>query len=111
MSLSNGLYRLAAATALINAVIHLTGAALAGFASAPISMYAGTVLWLIFAAGLMANKRLIAYFAFLLSLVSAILMYTQLGTASALPHWVIITITLLHLAIALILFVLLWRRQ
>ena len=110
MNQSNGVFNLAAAAALINGLLHIAGAAIAGIESTLMPIILFGVLWLLCAVGLKANKRIIAYLAFVLAIIGGLIAYSQLGPNSALTQWLVLSMALLDLLIAVLLFVVIWRR-
>ena len=110
MSQSKGLFNLAAVAALTNGLMHIAGAAIAGFETTVMPIILFGILWLLCAVGLKTQKRMIAYVAFLLAIIGGLFVYTQLGPNSALTPWLVIAMALLDLLIALLLFVVIWRQ-
>ena len=106
---TKSIFNLAAFLALLNTIIHVIGAAMAGFASAAMPVIVGAVIWLIFTIGFKANLRWMAYFAFLFALFGGIYAYAT-ATSSPIPYWASMAIVLLDVLIAVVLFVLIWRR-
>ena len=106
---TKSIFNLAAFLALLNTIVHITGAAIAGFASTAMPIIAGAVIWLIFTIGFKANLRWMAYIAFLVALFGGIYVYAT-ASSSPIPQWASMAIVLLDILIALVLFVLIWRR-
>jgi len=111
MSQATGLFNIAAFVAIANAITHLVGSAIAGFSAAVMPAIAGGFIWLMFALGLIAKLRWMAYFAFLLAIIGGLFVYAQWGTNNVLPDWSLLTIGVLNAVIALVLFLLIWRRK
>ncbi len=106
---TKNIFSIAALLALLNTIVHVLGAAMAGFASAAMPIVIGAVAWLIFTLGFKANLRWIAYFAFLVALIGGIYVYASI-TALPVPQWASMAIVVLNALLALVLFVLIWRR-
>lgn len=109
MRQSAGLFSITSAIALANAVIHVAGAASAGFAGAAMPALVGGVLWLVFALLFRFRQRWSAYPAFLLALFGGILVYAHLGASGVVPDWALSGILILDVLTAVLLFLLLWR--
>ncbi|MEM7259309.1 MAG: hypothetical protein AAF404_18175 [Pseudomonadota bacterium] len=105
MKTSTGLLGFAALAAALNAIVHIGGSAMAGFSMIP--LVAG-VVWLVFAAGLNAGMRWLAYFAFLFAIAGAITAYAT-ALSGALPTWAGVGIIVLNCLLCLLLFLSIWR--
>jgi len=105
------IFTLAAVLALVNAVLHIASAALDGFSSAAMPMLVASAIWLVFAIGLFAKQRWLAYFAFVFSIIAALTIYANLGSDSSMSYWIQIAMAALAVLSILVLFVLIWRRS
>ena len=98
------LFNTAALLGLLITVALFASAALNGF---PPVLMATAVVWLVLTVGFKANLRWMAYPAFLAALACAIVFYANSALA---PLWAAMTVAILCVLLALVLFVLLWKR-
>jgi len=107
----SSLFKTAAALALVNAIVHFAGAAMSGFGNAAMPTIVGGIVWIAFAVGLYMRQRWLAYFAFLFAMIAAIVVYATLGSNESIPYWSLVAAIVLDALLAIVLFVLIWRRS
>lgn len=105
MNSSYSMFGFAATLALVTAVLFVTGAVVADFSVIPL---ATGIVWLLFAAGLNARQRWLAYFAFLLAIAGVITIYAT-SASGGLPQWMNLSIAAVNLLLAFVLFFMIWR--
>lgn len=98
------LFNAAAILGLLNTIATFGVAALTDFAT---PLVVGAVIWLVLTVGFKANMRWMAYFAFILALVSGVYFYANSAIA---PVWASMTIVVLNVLLSVVLFILLWKR-
>lgn len=110
MSRAPGIFNIAALVSVVAAMVNLIGVAQARSDRIVVPTVVGGVLWLAFAVGLKARKRWVAYFAFLLAIVSGLFVYSLLGEASPVAQWLKVAIVFLNLVLTAVMFLIIWRK-
>ncbi len=104
-----GPYRLAALCVLASAVLLLVAPVLGGFSRSGFGSVPFGLLFLSVFYGLSQGWRWLAYLAFFLCMIAAILALSNAWTLNALPSWWYVTIAVLFALGILTLFIALWR--
>lgn len=104
-----GTLKLAGQLMIINAGLHAIAPLLSGFSRESLGLISIAVLYGIFAWALLRETRWLAYLVFLLTVLGTIVAYAKLG-ASTIPDIFLWALLLIDLAVAVTLFVQIWRR-
>ncbi len=105
------MYKVAATTVVLSGVMHAVAVVLGGFAPDLLPLLVISLLYLLFAYGLVKQKRWVAWIVFICMLIGLAGALMETNNGSLPPNWVYYSIAILDAVAALTLFCILWKSK